>query len=150
MDAAANLISKRRAEQLSQAAIAKQLGVTANTVARWERREIPVPHWVSRLQALEETHAAKLLQVEKQLTKLEKANNDVLHDLRLKDVKISALKLEIKVLKSSARSARSLHVGPNRLHEFYRRLVREFHPDRNPTHPNVMRDINEIYQSFKE
>src|SRR5579863_10451962 len=88
-DAAQKLVKARKAEKLSQAAMAAKLGVTANTVARWERREIPIPQWVSRLQKLEETHATKLAQFESQLARLQQANIDLLPDLRLKDMEIS-------------------------------------------------------------
>ena len=30
---------------MTQAALARELGVIANTVARWERGEVPIPHW---------------------------------------------------------------------------------------------------------
>src|SRR5690349_19573212 len=49
--AAALLRERRMAEKLSQADLAKKLGVTANTIARWERCEVPIPQWVARLQA---------------------------------------------------------------------------------------------------
>jgi transcriptional regulator with XRE-family HTH domain len=43
--AAALLREFRLAQKMTQAALARELGVIANTVARWERGEVPIPHW---------------------------------------------------------------------------------------------------------
>jgi transcriptional regulator with XRE-family HTH domain len=45
--AAVQLRERRLARKLTQEALAKELGVTANAVARWERCERPIPHWVT-------------------------------------------------------------------------------------------------------
>jgi DNA-binding XRE family transcriptional regulator len=52
--AASQLRAHRLARKLSQKALAQELGVTANTVARWERCEVPIPHWVAPHQSLQE------------------------------------------------------------------------------------------------
>ena len=44
---AAQLRECRLARKLTQAALARELGVTSNAVARWERCERPIPHWVA-------------------------------------------------------------------------------------------------------
>jgi len=46
---AEELREARTAESLTQAALADALGVSSNTVARWERGELPVPKWVGRM-----------------------------------------------------------------------------------------------------
>lgn len=48
------LRKRRKALGLTQEALAGELGVTANTIARWERGEIPrdggpLPSWVDRI-----------------------------------------------------------------------------------------------------
>jgi transcriptional regulator with XRE-family HTH domain len=45
---AAQLRERRLARKLTQAAFTKELGVTGNTIARWERGEGPAPHWAAR------------------------------------------------------------------------------------------------------
>ena len=91
----------------------------------------------SCLQKAEETHAAKLAQFESQITRLTRANADLDREVRRKGEEISALQ---------ARIGRS---GPNKAHEFYRELVKEFHPDRNPANADAMRRINDTYRPFR-
>ena len=40
------LRKKRKDLKLTQEKLAKKLGVTANTVARWEREEVPFPDYL--------------------------------------------------------------------------------------------------------
>jgi transcriptional regulator with XRE-family HTH domain len=127
-DAAQKLVKARKAEKLSQVGMAAKLGVTANTVARWERREIPIPQWVPRLQLLEEEHLAERVKFERQITRLTRTNADLDCHVRRKGEEISALK---------ARIGRS---GPNKAHKFYHELLKEFHPDRNPADADAMQN----------
>lgn len=136
---APNFVFRRKAEKLSQAGIAKKLGVTPNTVARWERGEIPIPHWVSQLQALEDTHADEIAKLKQEIASLKQ-------DVSFKDLTIGVLKTEVGLLKLGIPTERSL---PRSAKEFHRKLSLRFHPDRNPAHAETMRSINEIYQSLE-
>jgi transcriptional regulator with XRE-family HTH domain len=49
----------RQAQNQTQKAAAQMLGVAANTVARWERGELPVPHWVDLLIAAQDQLASQ-------------------------------------------------------------------------------------------
>lgn len=43
------LVALRRLKGWTQARVARMLGVTSNTVARWERGEVTMPAWPARV-----------------------------------------------------------------------------------------------------
>lgn len=53
------LRTRRLRLNLSQSGLAKELGVRSNTVARWEREELPLPAFLHlAVEALENRHLA--------------------------------------------------------------------------------------------
>ena len=66
-DAAAALRQQRQARNLTQAQVAAKLGVTPNTVARWERAEVPIPDWVRLFLKTESRLSAELAGLQKEL-----------------------------------------------------------------------------------
>jgi transcriptional regulator with XRE-family HTH domain len=48
-----------QSQDLTQRTLAQNLGVTGNTVARWERGELTIPHWVDLLVEAEAQLAAR-------------------------------------------------------------------------------------------
>jgi transcriptional regulator with XRE-family HTH domain len=125
--AASQLRERRLARKLSQAALAKELGVTPNTIARWERRDVPIPHWVAPYLAMQDTVARlKLALAEKEE-----------EQKKLREI-IKTKNFELKVEKATRKSKGNSD-------ELYQRLVKAF-----PLHryPDVLRRINEIYLSL--
>jgi transcriptional regulator with XRE-family HTH domain len=168
--AAASFREWRMAEKLSQARVAENLGVTTNTVARWERCEVPIPQWVARLQASQaktkelQASLAHLTDEKKKLGETIKAKDlslieekkTLAETVKAHAIEIKLLKGEIAIIKAEKQIFRDLenkvkgmvHPAPQPVpvEEFYRDLAKAFHPDRNPQHADAMRTINEIYQ----
>jgi len=130
------------------------LGVTANTVARWERGEIPVPSLIALL--LRERDAAN-------------ERNEEVHALQ---VKIDALSYQVKSLKVELRIAREQRRTPNLGNAFerimdglgrggnttdaapdklFRSLAQKYHPDRNtdPRAAEFMSDLNQLWSAMR-
>ena len=138
--AAASFHERRVAEKLSQARLAESLGVTPNTVARWERCEVPIPQWVARLQASQ----AKNKELQTSLTEEEKKLGQT---IKFKDIEIKFLKSGMTIQKAQKHPGHAPQVVT--AEEFYRDLVKAFHPDRNPQHGDAMKTVNEIYQRIR-
>jgi transcriptional regulator with XRE-family HTH domain len=122
--AAAQLRERRHSRKLSQAALAKELGVTPNTVARWERSEVPIPHWVAPYQALQE----RVAELKLALAEKEEAHKKLHETIKTKDFE---LKFERATRKASG-SAEKL----------YQRLIKAFSVSR---HAETLSIINEVY-----
>jgi transcriptional regulator with XRE-family HTH domain len=168
--AAASFRERRIAEKLSQARLAESLGVTPNTVARWERCEVPIPQWVARLQAAQ----AKNKELQISLTNLTDEKKKLGETIKAKDlnlaeekktlaetvkahaIEIKYLKAEISMIRAEKQIFRDLEdqvkgmlrpaSQPVPVEEFYRDLAKAFHPDRNQQHADVMKTINELYR----
>jgi len=123
--AAAQLRERRLAQKLTQAAFAKELGVTGNTIARWERCEGPVPHW-----------AARYLDMQQKIAELTSAFAE--NDARLRGT-IEAKNFELQVEKATRKS---LRVTPT-ADQLHRKLCKTFWQD-----PTTLVTINEIYLSL--
>jgi transcriptional regulator with XRE-family HTH domain len=115
----------RRTHQLTQSTLAAALGVSANTVARWERDEVPIPPWVmTLLQAQQDVATLKA-----KVTHLELLN----------------LALDMKLRKRRPRTNDA--ASSDHAQSLYKGLVRKYHPDRHPGHATVMADINALWQA---
>jgi transcriptional regulator with XRE-family HTH domain len=123
--AAAQLRELRHSRKLSQAALAKELGVTPNAVARWERSEVPIPHWVAPYQALQE----RVAELKRALAEKEEAHKKLHETIKTKDFE---LKFERATRKASG-SAEKL----------YQRLIKAFSPV--SLHAETLRIITEVY-----
>jgi transcriptional regulator with XRE-family HTH domain len=119
----AQLRERRLARNLTQKALARELGVIANTVARWERCEVPIPHWVAPHLAMQQKIA--------ELTSALAAGKKTQKELRRT---IEAKNFELQVEKAMKR-------GPT-ADQFYRRLCKAFSVAQ---HPTTLQTINEIY-----
>lgn len=137
--------------------LAAALGVTPNTVARWERGEVPIPPWVSLVidagaQAPARTQAARdrARELEAQLAAL-KARTDA----RVQALKATITRLELRNLTLEVelreRRRRSPHppASPLKAEQIFKRLARRYHPDRHPEFAEVMADLNELYQAMR-
>jgi transcriptional regulator with XRE-family HTH domain len=168
--AAASFREWRIAEKLPQARVAENLGVTTNTVARWERCEVPIPQWVARLQSSQaktkelQTSLASLTEEKKKLGETIKAKDLSLveekktladtvkaHAIEIKFLKgeIAIIKAEKQIFRDLENKVKGMYHPPSQpapVEEFYRDLAKEFHPDRNPQHAEAMKTINAIYQ----
>ena len=141
--AAASFRERRIAEKLSQARLAESLGVTPNTVARWERCEVPIPQWVARLQAAQ----AKIKELQTSLVNLTEEKKKLGQTIKFKDIEIKFLKAGMTIQKAQKHPGHAPQVVT--AEEVYRDLVKAFHPDRNPQHLEAMKTINEIYQRIR-
>lgn len=123
--AAAQLRERRLAQKLTQAAFAKELGVTGNTIARWERGDGPVPHW-----------AARYLDMQQKIAELTSAFAE--NDAMLRGT-IEAKNFELQVEKTTRKS---LRVTPS-ADQLHHKLCKIFWQD-----PTTLVTINEIYLSL--
>jgi transcriptional regulator with XRE-family HTH domain len=121
----AQLRERRLARKLTQAAFAKELGVTGNTIARWERCEGPVPHW-----------AVPYLDMQEKIAELTSALAE--KDARLRGA-IEAQNFELQVEKAMRES---LRVTPT-ADQLHRKLCKTFWQD-----PTTLVTINEVYLSL--
>ena len=122
---AAQLRERRLARKLTQAAFAKELGVTGNTIARWERGDGPVPHW-----------AARYLDMQQKIAELTSAFDE--NDAMLRGT-IEAKNFELQAEKATRKS---LRVTPT-ADQLHRKLCKTFWQD-----PTTLVTINEIYLSL--
>jgi len=128
----------RLSRQLPQSKLAGELGVTANTVARWERGERAIPAAIARAIDTRQDRTRIIADLEARL--------------RARDDEIRTLKATIKRKRRPTRWElfAELLEGKDteqRAAAIYRRLVRKYHPDRQPQHAEVMADINELWQA---
>ena len=143
----------RRTRGWTQRACAAALGVTPNTVARWERGEVRIPALVGALLQTQRAAHDALLQAER-------AAQDAQTQVAAMDERVNVLKrtimsLELKnlALEHHLRKKRSRMTQPigkasnEKAEHVYKRLVRKYHPDRHPEHQAVMADINELWQA---
>jgi transcriptional regulator with XRE-family HTH domain len=93
--AAAQLRERRLARKLTQAAIAKELGVTANAVARWERCERPIPHWVTPYLSMQE----KIAELTSALAEGKKTQKDLRETIELKNFELLGEKATLRSLR---------------------------------------------------
>jgi transcriptional regulator with XRE-family HTH domain len=155
--AARQLRQRRLARKLSQAALAKELGVAANTIARWERCELPIPHWVALYQALQD----KLAKLDSVRAEKEEAIRKLRETLATKDFELATVKADLKATRAEKQSFRDLErkvrdmrfgqlgLGGPTAEDFLRALAKAFHPDRHPEHAETMKTVNEIYQRIR-
>jgi transcriptional regulator with XRE-family HTH domain len=141
----AQLRDHRRAQHVTQRQLAEAWGVNANTIARWERDELPIPVLVGVLLA---AHRAA-----------DEAHRHVrtLHD-HVKDLtsQITRLTLRNLALEHHLRQRRARRVTPmidtashDKSEQVFKRLVRKYHPDRHPAQADVMKDINELMTTIR-
>jgi transcriptional regulator with XRE-family HTH domain len=97
----AELRAWRKTTNLTQKGLAAKLGVTANTVARWERGEQPIPRWV-RLQATtEQQFSAEFAKAEARVTDAQMKAEARLNEARTRsNAAASDLRLQIERLKA--------------------------------------------------
>ena len=136
----------RRGQTLTQRAFAAMLGVTPNTVARWERGEVPIPAWVSALlhahrEAQDASQHVRTLEAQVQMGK---------HEVWLLGVKNFALEQKLREQRRRRPSHAGMPAGvlPPKAHEVYKRIARKYHPDRRSGDADVMKDINELWQAM--
>jgi transcriptional regulator with XRE-family HTH domain len=155
----------RIAAGLTQSGLAAQFRTTRNTIARWERGSVPIPPIVTCLvAALKENKvfAAKIVSLNEEL-------GTAKNNLQEKNLQISQLKFKIEELRLKT-GIRSGRISSKDLREFfasnfgfkasttpdqdldkvYKRIAKKYHPDQNPEHAEVMKDINELMQALKE
>jgi transcriptional regulator with XRE-family HTH domain len=120
--AAAELRDRRLARELTQEAFAKELGVIANTVAGWERGEVPIPHWV-----------APYLDLKRKVAELTSALAEAQEKLR---ATIETKNFDLQVEKATRKS---LRVTPT-ADKLHYALCKSFWQDRT-----TLLKINEIY-----
>jgi transcriptional regulator with XRE-family HTH domain len=116
---------RRLARKLTQAEFARELGVTGNTIARWDRCEGPCAHWVMLY-----------LDMQQKIAELTSALAE--KDARLRGA-IEAQNLELQVEKATRES---LRVTPT-ADQLHRKLCKDFCQD-----PTILVTINEIYLSL--
>jgi len=154
------LRERRRTEKLTQAGMAAKLGVTPHTVAVWEQGKQPIPHWVSMIFEHAEKAARQTQEIQARLeTRIEEVRK-----LHAKVAEFAPLAKEAtKLRRENEALQRKLNEGfadvfsglfgkskagaASKGDAVYKRLARKYHPDRNPQHAEMMKDINELYQS---
>jgi transcriptional regulator with XRE-family HTH domain len=128
------------------------LRVTANTVARWERGEVPTPAWVSVLLELLSGAATQAEAAGDRAAKLEQHVAALQSEARWLRTKNVALEEKLKQRRQRAPRLPKWATEPRRTaqaEQVYKRLVRTYHPDRSPKHAAVMADINELWQALR-
>ncbi len=155
----AELRAHRLQHRLTQQQLAGDLGVRANTVARWERGERQIPATVARMISLHEDRAQIIRDLRAALQALHEDRARIIRDLRAalraRDDMIRTLRENIRRLKQRRRSwdAIDLLLRTASVAEpadrVYRRLALKYHPDRHPEQAAVMRDINELWQAMR-
>jgi transcriptional regulator with XRE-family HTH domain len=148
----------------TQRQTASVLGVTPNTVARWERGVLRLPAWVTSLldawtAAAAETHAAvdRAHALDVRLAQLHTTHAEQVKTLKWE---ITRLQLQNLALENRLKQKRQRQRQPRpraaagggpavKAEQVYKRLARRYHPDRNPAFAEVMTDINELWQATR-
>jgi transcriptional regulator with XRE-family HTH domain len=174
----------------TQKVIAAELGASGNTVARWERGEMPIPHWVHLLIEAERQFSARFAEaeaahteavakltdtIEKQCKEATRLNEKIIELTWTKQERQNTNRLaeenrwlaeENKRLRRRLSRAERKLRGLDELDEIlgigghatngsaspeavYKRLARKYHPDHNPQHAEVMKDLNELWQAAR-
>ena len=138
----------RRARRLTQRAFAVALGVTANTVARWERDEVRIPAPVGVL-----LHAQREAEAEQARARaLEGQVKALTWQITVLQVRNLALENKLRTRRATRRVASATRPPENRppekAEQIYKRLVRTYHPDRHPDlGSSILASINELWQA---
>jgi transcriptional regulator with XRE-family HTH domain len=118
----------RQVKGWTQRVMAAHLGVAPNTVARWERGELPIPEWIDRREEAERAaRRAKRQAAER--------------------------RAEERSWERPRRQFNKAFATDDRLRpeaeKVYRRLAAKYHPDRNPAAAEFMADLNELWQAVQ-
>lgn len=142
----------RKTKDLTQKAAGEAFGVAGNTIARWERGELPIPGWVDLLVAEQIARQEEVLQSNKRLWETSGKLARVLDANRRLDKHNEELGMEVKMLrKMVAANVRHDEILPSgKAERIFRRLARKYHPDHHPQHAEFMADLNELFQAMKK
>jgi transcriptional regulator with XRE-family HTH domain len=110
---AAWLRKQRQARSFTQAQLAAKLGITSNTIARWERCEVPVPHWVRLFLETESRLSAHLAELQKDLDS-QKMENAALKNKIGEQARMISLQADLKVTQAQMKEIEQLVRGRRR------------------------------------
>ncbi len=129
---------------LTQQQLADRIGVHRGTVADWARgKNEPRGLYLRALESLESLW--KQPDVRKVL---KRKNAETLAEENL-DLKKEVTRLQRRVKQLMDSVARNMFDSDTQeeAKTIYRSLVKKYHPDHNPQHEEIMRDINELWQA---
>jgi transcriptional regulator with XRE-family HTH domain len=165
-----DLKTRRTKQNQTQKQLAGILGVTPNTVARWERSEAPIPDWVARVLAFDEQMSVMRRRIDQQENQIKNLQFDVaelrvkLVEKQLRSQPIIDLKMGQVLYQENLRLSQALQDAqrkldarqqtptqklPESVEQVYRRLAQKYHPDRKSGNAVFMTDLNELYQACR-